>query len=176
MQHPSMPDDESFASIWRSALHRQLVMRAPASQLVYIEQWRYGAASLKPTILRGLGLPYLARHLHLCRCPDMVRPTKVLAGFDHEAKQFRTAAAKEYPPGLSEGIVRSAFASLQIRMRSRPVHHVQWTDFSASDRVWVQSVISKGSVVSASTYLPARKSILLRRQKRSCCWSESLPV
>ena len=27
------------------------------------EQWRYGAASVKPAILRGLGLPGLARHL-----------------------------------------------------------------------------------------------------------------
>ena len=154
MEHPSIPDNEELASIWRTPQHRHLVMRAPEAQLVYIEQWRYGAESVKPTILRGLGLPRLARHLHSCRCPGMVRPTKVLAGFDHAKQRFRTAAAKEYPAGLSEGIVRSAFLSLQMRLRSNAPQTVQWQDFSSSDRKWVQSLIEQGSSFSTSTFLP----------------------
>lgn len=154
MEHPSIPDNEEFASIWRTPQHRNLVMRAPEAQLVYIEQWRYGAESVKPTILRGLGLPRLARHLHSCRCPGMVRPTKVLAGFDHAKQRFRTAAAKEYPAGLSEGIVRSAFLSLQERMRRTASQTVQWNDFTSGDREWVQSLIDVGSSFSTGTFLP----------------------
>lgn len=154
MEHPSIPDNEEFASIWRTPQHRHLVMKAPEAQLVYIEQWRYGAESVKPTILRGLGLPRLARHLHSCRCPGMVRPTKVLAGFDHAQQRFRTSAAKEYPAGLSEGIVRSAFLSLQERMRCHPPQTVQWNDFASGDREWVQSLIALGSSFSTGTFLP----------------------
>ena len=57
MEHPALPDDEGFASIWRTMIHRLLLMRAPMAQLVRIEQWRYGAMSVKPTILRGLDYP-----------------------------------------------------------------------------------------------------------------------
>ena len=80
--------------------------------------------------------------------------TKVLAGFDHAKQRFRTAAAKEYPAGLSEGIVRSAFLSLQMRRRSNAPQTVQWQDFSSSDRKWVQSLIEQGSSFSTSTFLP----------------------
>ena len=154
MEHPAIPDDEAFASIWRTPLHQHLVMKAPDAQLVYLEQWRYGADSVKPTILRGLGLPRLARYLHQCRCPGMVRPTKVLAGFDHAQRRFRTAAAKEYPAGLSEGMIRSAFSSLRDRMQRTAPCNVQWSDFAESDRKWVQSLLTAGSSFSTGTFLP----------------------
>ena len=84
MKHRSIPDDPSHASICRTFHHhRNVVMKALYAQMVYIEQWRYGAMSLKPTVLRGLGLPGVAKQLHLCEVPDLKRPTATLSGFDN---------------------------------------------------------------------------------------------
>ena len=87
MEHPAMPDQPDYASIWRTPLHQSLVMQCPFRQLVYIEQWRYGAASVKPTILRGLGLylglldismhiGYLGQFDHSRGSPAMTAPAK----------------------------------------------------------------------------------------------------
>ena len=97
MEHPSIPDDPDYASIWRTMIHRDLFMRAYLAQLIYIEQWRYVAMSVKPTVLRGFGLPKLACHLHACKDPSLKRPTAVLAGYDRTKRCFRTSAAKGYP-------------------------------------------------------------------------------
>jgi hypothetical protein len=154
MEHPSLPDDEEFASIWRTMIHRLLLMRAPMAQLVRIEQWRYGAMSVKPTILRGLGLPKLAQHLHACRKPDLLRPTVVLSGYDRAKGCFRTAAAKEYPPGLCEALIRSSFQSLRIRLRMAGTKTIQWSDFSADARTWAQALATRSEVSSMSSFLP----------------------
>ncbi len=136
MEHPAIPENEEYASIWRTLIHRHLIMRAPMAQMVRIEQWRYGAPSVKPTILRGLGLPKLAKHLHACKQPDLKRPTTVLAGFDRTKGCFRTSAAKEYPAGLCEALVRSAFQSLKLRLLRSGTKPVQWQDFDPSARSW----------------------------------------
>ena len=113
MEHPAIPDDPTSASIWRRKLHLDLFTRAHLAQLIYIEHWRCGAMSVKPPVLRGLGLPKLARHLHDCKDPSLKRPTAVLSGYDRTKKCFRTSAAKEYPPKLREALVRSAFQCLR---------------------------------------------------------------
>ena len=154
MEHPSLPDDENFASIWRTLHHRSLVMRAYLAQMIYIEQWRFGAQSVKPTILRGLGLPKLARHIHSCRIPGLPRPTKVLSGYDSMAKQFRTSAAKEYPPQLCEALIRSAFSSLKMRVQSSGVHQVAWDNLDAGAREWVQALATRSCTSFATSYLP----------------------
>ena len=68
MEHPAMPSDR-FPSILRTPLHRSLLMRAPFAQLVYVEHAVevYGADSVKPTILRGLGLPGRAHLIYIIR-------------------------------------------------------------------------------------------------------------
>ena len=117
MDHPSIPDKEAYASVWRTDLHRHLNMRAYLAQMIYIEQWPYGASSVKPTVLRGLGLPKLAQHIHMCRQHGLTRPTAVLTGYDRVDKCFRTSAAKEHPPRLCEALVRASFLSLRQRIR-----------------------------------------------------------
>ena len=154
MEHPSLPDDEEFASIWRTMVHRFLLMRAPLAAMVRIEQWRYGALSVKPTILRGLGLPKLAQHLHACKLPNLTRPTVVLSGFDRTKGCFRTAAAKEYPAGLCEALVRSSFQSLRIRLRQAGTHAVQWQTFSADARTWAQALAARSEIVAEKSFLP----------------------
>lgn len=154
MEHPALPDNEEFASIWRTFIHRCLIMRMPKAQMVYIEQWRYGAMSVKPTILRGLGLPKLAQFLHACRIPNLTRPTAVLSGYDATRKCFRTAAAKEYPAGLCEALVRSSFQSLRVRLRAAGAREVQWQDFDVSARTWAQALAHQTAVSFSASFLP----------------------
>ena len=154
MEHPSLPDNESYASIWRTSVHRALIMRAYLAQMIYVEQWRFGALSVKPTVLRGVGLPKLARHIHSCRVPNLKRPTAVLAGYDPVAKRFRTSAAKEYPPQFCEAIIRSAFWSLRLRIRSSGLHHVEWQSLDASARSWVQALADRSCSSFSDSFLP----------------------
>jgi hypothetical protein len=154
MEHPSMPDDESFASIWRTTIHRMLIMRAYLAQMIYIEQWRFGAKSVKPTVLRGVGLPKLARHIHSCRIPNAIRPTAVLSGYDRVAKKFRTSAAKEYPPQLCEALIKSAFQSLRQRIQCSGLHHVQWDTLDVNARSWAQALADQSCSAFAASFLP----------------------
>ena len=154
MEHPALPDNEDYASIWRTLLHRFLIMRAPLAQLVRIEQWRYGAMSLKPTILRGIGLPKLAQHLHACRKADLKRPTAVLSGYDAAKKCFRTAAAKEYPAGLCGALVKSSFQSLRLRLKAAGSKDVQWQQLEPNARTWAQALAQQSAVSFSSTFLP----------------------
>ena len=154
MEHPALPDNEDYASIWRTLLHRFLIMRAPLAQLVRIEQWRYGAMSVKPTILRGIGLPKLAQHLHACRKADLKRPTAVLSGYDAAKKCFRTAAAKEYPAGLCEALVKSSFQSLRLRLKTAGSKDVQWQQLDPNARTWAQALAQQSAVSFSSTFLP----------------------
>jgi hypothetical protein len=154
MEHPALPDDEDYAAIWRTLLHRFLIMRAPMAQMVRIEQWRYGAMSVKPTILRGLGLPKLAQHLHACRQSNLTRPTVVLSGYDATRRCFRTAAAKEYPAGLCEALVRSSFQSLRLRLKAAGTRNVQWQDFDVNARTWAQALAHQSAVSFSTSFLP----------------------
>ena len=154
MEHPALPENEEYASIWRTLIHRHLIMRAPMAQMVRIEQWRYGAPSVKPTILRGLGLPKLAKHLHACKQPDLKRPTAVLAGYDRTKRCFRTSAAKEYPAGLCEALVRSAFMSLRLRLQRSGTAVVQWHSLDPSARSWAQALEYQTKIAFSPSFLP----------------------
>eukprot|EP00435_Cladocopium_sp_Y103_P037818 s2577_g10.t1 len=138
MEHPAWPSDPTFASIWRTDLHRDLLMKCPHALEVYIEQWRYGADCVKPTVLRGLGLPDINHFLHSCALPHAIRPTKVLAGFDESTKTFRTSAAKEYPSDLCQAMIRSTFGSLRSRIASAGTVAIDWSAFSADARGFVK--------------------------------------
>ena len=154
MEHPAIPSDPTFASIWRTTIHADLFKRAPLANLVYIEQWRYGAMSVKPTMLRGLGLPKLASHLHECKDTNLTRPTAVLSGYDSAKGCFRTAAAKEYPPKLCEALVRSAFRSLRLRIAKQQMSFVQWNSLDPDARSWAQALADCSCSSFASSYLP----------------------
>ena len=154
MDHPSIPDKEAYASVWRTDLHRHLNMRAYLAQMIYIEQWRYGASSVKPTVLRGLGLPKLAQHIHMCRQHGLTRPTAVLTRYDRVNKCFRTSAAKEHPPRLCEALVRASFLSLRQRIRRSGFSYVQWDELDPSARLWAQAVADRSQSSFSTPFLP----------------------
>eukprot|EP00435_Cladocopium_sp_Y103_P067591 s210_g30.t1 len=142
MEHPSEPRDQSYASIWRTDIHRNLIMRGPSAIEVYLEQWRYGADCIKPTVLRGVGLPGIDKFLRSHSFPDAVRPKRVLEGYDEQSRSFRTSAAKEYPSGLCQAMIHSVFQALHERIRREGTISVPWSTFSTSAQKWVHAIRS----------------------------------
>ena len=102
----------------------------------------------------GIGLPKLAQHLHACRKADLKRPTAVLSGYDAAKKCFRTAAAKEYPAGLCEALVKSSFQSLRLRLKAAGSKDVQWQQLEPNARTWAQALAQQSAVSFSSTFLP----------------------
>eukprot|EP00435_Cladocopium_sp_Y103_P021289 s4628_g5.t1 len=154
MEHPAIPDDPSFASIWRTDIHRDLVMRSPHALETCIEQWRYGADCIKPTLLRSIGLPGIDLHLHRLRKPGVIRPTRILAGYDEGTKSFRTSAAKEYPPGLCRAMIEASFSSLRSRIEAEGTHCIDWSALSQQARDWVQAMQAKSDSGFSEHFLP----------------------
>eukprot|EP00435_Cladocopium_sp_Y103_P057853 s641_g20.t1 len=154
MEHPATPDDPTFASIWRTDLHRNVVMGCPHAVEALVEQWRYGADCIKPTFLRGIGLPGIEPNLHRFCVPGVTRHKRILAGFDAETRKFRTSAAKEYPSGLCSAMIHASFLSLKDRIAAEGVRCIEWENLDAGARSWVLALHSKGNSHFSEGFLP----------------------
>eukprot|EP00435_Cladocopium_sp_Y103_P033831 s1824_g8.t1 len=133
MEHPTENADEDKASVWRTDVHQQWMMRLPGAVEHHIHQWQYGAKGGKPTTLRALNLGdpcIMAKVLSNEIDPLLVRPTVLLAGRSDDGS-FRTAAAKEYPSRLCRALVLSVVYSLQQKLGE---------DLTADEMDWVQSL------------------------------------
>eukprot|EP00438_Fugacium_kawagutii_P004072 Skav227080 [mRNA] locus=scaffold1387:84242:86570:+ [translate_table: standard] len=140
MEHPQEPEDPSFASIWRSEVQRNVIGRLPSAKLYALAQYQYGAASVKPTSLRSAGMSDFAGLFRSFADPSLPRPTNVLAGYDDFQKEFRTAAAKAYPPGLCRALIETAFISLGRRIQKSGTRAVQWDSLSDAECNWLAAV------------------------------------
>eukprot|EP00438_Fugacium_kawagutii_P001623 Skav211741 [mRNA] locus=scaffold1548:167063:169049:- [translate_table: standard] len=149
MEHPQEPEDPTFASIWRSEIQKNVIGRLPAAKLYTLAQYQYGAASVKPTALRSAGMNDFAGLFRSFADPSLPRPTNVLAGYDDFQKEFRTAAAKAYPPGLCRALIETAFISLSRRIQKSGTRAVQWDSLSDAERNWLAAV-----ELTASTAVP----------------------
>ena len=85
-----------------------------------IAQWKFGAATVKPTGLMTLRLPFFIRDLFSQADETAVRPKAHAIGVDATGA-FRTACHKEYPPRLSAGIACAVAHQLQRNIRARSV-------------------------------------------------------
>lgn len=153
MEHPGEPLDRCHASIWFTSVH-DLLMQAPLAKKIHIDQCDYDAASRKPTVLRGLGVPGLADGLHAWRLPHRQRPHAQLGGWDAEKKAWKTASAKEYPVQLSKALTFCLLDGLYHRITQ---HGVKLVDFSAIDAVtqhWFLRTVQRSSCVSRQSFLP----------------------
>jgi len=99
LEHPAMPYAEDFASVWRSGILCLLLRGGAPFRRTTIQQWRYGAEGVKPTMLLHSN-GSLPKALAACELADVTKPTGSLLGRD-ENGCFRTAKAKEYPSALS---------------------------------------------------------------------------
>ena len=153
-EHPALPRPPDFASIWRTDLHRNIVMSAPGAQHLLVEQWKYGAASVKPTHLSVLGLPPTGRHLRACELPGLERPTATLQGVDPESGQFRTAKAKEYPSGLCRALVVATLSGLRRRVADEGWKPIRHSLLGEREQTWLRDVTNCTSQAHATTFLP----------------------
>lgn len=99
LEHPAMPHDEELPSIWRSGFLRLLLRGGAPFRRVTIQQWRFGAEGVKPTMLLYSN-GSLPSALERCELSNVTKPTVPLLGRDAKGL-FRTAKAKEYPSALS---------------------------------------------------------------------------
>eukprot|EP00435_Cladocopium_sp_Y103_P071422 s996_g37.t1 len=123
MEHPEEPQDESKVSVWRLSCHQHWIMRLRGAARHHIEQWLFGAAGVKPTCIRALGLgpPQLVGRIFQENTePWRVRPMQGLRGRDAQGR-FRTAKAKEYPSSLCRTLVLAMLRGLKHRICSEGV-------------------------------------------------------
>ena len=100
LEHPAIPHNEEYPSIWRLGLIR-LLLRQPHALMrrITVEQWRFGSVGIKPTTLMYANAP-LPAALQQCQLDSVQRPEGYLIG-KNSSGQYRTAAAKEYPEALN---------------------------------------------------------------------------
>ena len=79
------------------------------SRPIRVDQWRFGADSVKPTVLRVMGAPS-ARF-------EVWKHVAQLRGINEETGEFRTASAKEYPTQLSKAIAHVILTEVKAKIQ-----------------------------------------------------------
>ena len=154
MEHPEIPDCEDFASVWRTPLQSRICKAAPGHQRLHIQQWKYGADSIKPTLLRAMGLPPSAAALHRQVLPGLVKPSAVLAGRDEATGQFKTARAKEYPEGLCAALMHTLLGGLAARRSKEKLRIVPLSLLGERDQKWLAEVEALSHQCHVTHFLP----------------------
>eukprot|EP00438_Fugacium_kawagutii_P033166 Skav231894 [mRNA] locus=scaffold960:47823:50796:+ [translate_table: standard] len=114
-EHPAPPDDESRASIWTSPMALTL-RQLPATQLAILPQWRWGAASTKPTGFLHTRLPHFCRSMWSRAPPDIPYPARESIGLQADGT-FATGALKEYPAQLCRALAFALGDQLTVDLR-----------------------------------------------------------
>lgn len=101
-----------------------------------IQQWKFGAVSPKPTTIRTLGLPHLGAQFRACEIPGVAYPRAVLGGKSADGS-FRTAAAKEYPPGLCRALITAGVCGLRRRHIREGIRRIPAASFESDALEWL---------------------------------------
>ena len=155
MEHPDCPWDPEFASVWRSKIHRQVIMARQLAHELHVQQWRYGSDTVKPTLLRTVGVNGGQAKAALQRnvLADARYPTSTLGG-KAATGEFKTAAANEYPTHFCKllmDLVQSHVASEIRAKRTRTVSHPLLTQ---AELAWLRSLTEAGSFKTKDRWLP----------------------
>ena len=155
MEHPDRPGDPSYASSWRTDLHLNVIQALPDACEHHIQQWRYGAASVKPTLLRALGhKPHVTRRvLRQFELANATYPTQQLGG-KNELGEFRTAAAKEYPEQLCKCIVAIVVEDVTRRLGLKQFCVIPSQRLEAPELQWLHGMTEAGSEITRQQWLP----------------------
>ena len=155
MEHPDYPPNEEYASVWRSPIHRQIVMAMPGSHELHIQQWRYGSETVKPTLLRVLGMKKSQAIATMRRneLSNVSYPTSTLGG-KAETGGFKTAAAKEYPPQMCRLLVDLIYSHAVSEIRSQRTCTVSYSELTPTEYAWLTSVLHAGSFKTKECWLP----------------------
>ena len=152
-EHPAIPSNPDYASIWRTALLQVLLAGHPDLTLHHIAQWQWGAKSIKPTGLLAFNIPHFLRDLYACTLEGVVRPTHEAIGVN-DAGDFNTAELKAYPPALCHGIGFAIMRALHARHRSHDFRSVM-SDLSPDLQQWLRDAVAVSEQIRKdATYLP----------------------
>ena len=162
LEHPDIPECPEYASVWRTPIQSRLCQAAPGHQRLHIQQWKYGAKAIKPTLIRAMGLPASAAVLHGQALPDVVKPVQQLSGRDEMTGQFRTACAKEYPEGLCKALVITLFKGLARRRHVEGLPPCPCSE-SGTKNGWPWSLNYLRPILSATSYLTTNLSGKFRK-------------
>eukprot|EP00438_Fugacium_kawagutii_P030079 Skav224028 [mRNA] locus=scaffold3968:96931:102553:+ [translate_table: standard] len=153
MEHPMIPKDPTYATVWGTSFHLNFLMALPHARACAFEQWRYGATCIKPTLLRSAGLPaFAASFLAHGEHPSQPRPTALLGGFDWMTKQYRTAAAKEYPSHMCYSLLDAALQAVAHRLRQASPGVTFFHQLTSDERQWLSDVELASSTVYANSF------------------------
>ena len=119
MEHPADPGEDPYPSIWNLPEMASL-LEETGGQVKLIDQCRYGAPSMKPTMIGIFGFYDDTRGLALerlrLRCNHHGQHQAVLKGRTEKGRpDFCTAAAQAYQPPLCAalaGVILEAFARM----------------------------------------------------------------
>ena len=152
-EHPITPRDPSYASVWRTDIHRNLMMQLVEAHELRIQQWRFGAISPKPTIIRTLGLRYMGHVFRECEDPTATYPKEILGGRDASGG-FKTAAAKEYPSRLCLALTEAAIGGLHDRFRREGLHRLSGSSIPKGVYAWLTALEEASAHFSTESFLP----------------------
>ena len=116
LEHPADPQEDGKSSSWQSQLNQHYSRHVANSGPIRVNQWRYGAPTVKPTVIRAMGTQEAKYEIHRHYLGGIQKPTKKLSGID-DTGQFCTAAAKEYPTAMSKGLAFSVAKTLVSRLK-----------------------------------------------------------
>ena len=155
MEHPDFPRDQAHASIWRTSVHKRIVMGLPLAKEHHIKQWKYGSLSVKPTLLRALGLNWWQTSTTLKdhELANVSYPTVQLGG-KHDDGSFRTSAAKEYPSQLCKCLIAIIINDAKAKLRSGKYHLTHAHELSQEEQQWMDSLNTAASNVVQESWLP----------------------
>ena len=153
LEHPADPGEEPKASSWQTSFHRVYAAALPGCTPIRIDQWKYGAESVKPTVIRAMGGHCAKAELLRHQDNTLPFPSKRLSGTDSNG-QFKTAAAKEYPWLLSRALASALLAEVADGVQTRPLRCLSYASLG-SDFQWLQQFACKSSRIDANaTFLP----------------------
>ena len=115
-EHPWIPTDPSFPSIWRTAI-LQLIAKHPRACLHRVEQWRWGATVRKPTGLLAIRLQEFNKSMYGRMHHTATPPTQVAIGRDCKTGRFKTMEHKEYPKRFCEAMAGTICDQLERDLR-----------------------------------------------------------
>lgn len=154
LEHPADPQEDPKPSTWQSQLHKVYAYALPGTIPIRIDQWKFGASSVKPTVIRSMGGDSQTK-FDLLRHQDhqLPRPSTVLKGVD-ERGQFRTAEAKEYPTLLSKALATTLLQEIARGVKSRPLHGIP-SVLLGTDFDWLAQIARNSSCIKANAvWLP----------------------
>ncbi|CAL1172979.1 unnamed protein product, partial [Cladocopium goreaui] len=110
LEHPAPPLQEERPSIWRTGILKLLSSGGRLFRHYTFQQWKHGAEGIKPTTLLYSHAPIPATFASNEQM-DLIKPVVPLIGRGSDGR-FRTARAKEYPPGMNRCLAEAFWSSI----------------------------------------------------------------